>query len=513
MKLSSTLKWTLGLGCLAALLAVSWIYYEVHAYTHPPPHYERRNTLVEASLSDLPDGIPSPRNEVSFFADFKRKKDGIIRLYLINNTSKELDLPHQDADLYCRRVALDDAGVWNRVDPYVSSWCGNSYFGSVRIPARSFRVWSGRCDSGNGQKRRIKFQFFKSSLSNLTSNEVDGIVDNEDFKMCRYDEWGLCTASLEELSALATGKIWSNVGSWRPTSMLAIEQLKRFSDHPEFFNTIKTVLTSDTMGPKLEGEEGIDLQNFSEALRVLGSASASNAQKVANFDLVFSLAKTHGGERRAQAVVWMITYTSSSESLHRMIEEILATPKDGALQVAIHGCHKVLAKESCLALLKQIAASPEHEGEARLQASHAHDRLLPNPFLKIKVVHEGPCQDAKGLPLPFKQVLITNISDQPLRFPVPKPENLLRFTLEQGQPYEVLTTHVAPLPLDKSITLAVKETIVLTDVRWWDSLSMDHLGPARSYLLSAHAATPGLWEVAAVDATQRSVELRASANQ
>ena len=51
-------------------------------------------------LVDLPAHVPAPDKTVSLFADFKSASGGQIQLYLINRSSRPLQLPTQDGVLY-----------------------------------------------------------------------------------------------------------------------------------------------------------------------------------------------------------------------------------------------------------------------------------------------------------------------------------------------------------------------------------------------------------------------------
>src|SRR4051812_27563455 len=77
----------------------------------------------------LPKQVKVEPGKVTLFADYAGKWPiGTIPVYLINGSTNDVDLLAQDGDVYLKLEVEDAEGQWERAQPHVSSFCGNSYY-------------------------------------------------------------------------------------------------------------------------------------------------------------------------------------------------------------------------------------------------------------------------------------------------------------------------------------------------------------------------------------------------
>ena len=101
---------------VAGVLAVA-----VHASVHST--IDPKQTL---KVKRLPEQVVSRPGSLSLFADYANATNGVITLYLVNRSGKDIDIPCQDYDPYAKLEGELD-GRWVRAQEHVFSWCGNSY--------------------------------------------------------------------------------------------------------------------------------------------------------------------------------------------------------------------------------------------------------------------------------------------------------------------------------------------------------------------------------------------------
>ncbi|NOX98654.1 MAG: hypothetical protein GXP30_02815 [Verrucomicrobia bacterium] len=77
----------------------------------------------------LPSHVPAKLGEVTLFADYNKKSEKGVPLYLVNRTGKAVGFACQDGDIYLKLEIKGENKQWVRAQNHRSSWCGNSYYG------------------------------------------------------------------------------------------------------------------------------------------------------------------------------------------------------------------------------------------------------------------------------------------------------------------------------------------------------------------------------------------------
>lgn len=100
------------------------------------------------------------------------------KLYLVNNSSKEICLPAQDSRLNLKMQAKNIFGSWSDIEYIPNSWCGNSYH---EICIEHGELWEFPSLQFKG-RHKTKFRYkLEYGENELISNEIEGYVNNGQF--------------------------------------------------------------------------------------------------------------------------------------------------------------------------------------------------------------------------------------------------------------------------------------------------------------------------------------------
>lgn len=137
-----------------------------------------------------------PKNKVSVIVDLNNQ-DTIQNMYLgfkvfvVNNSNKNINFNAQDSRLYMKVQALNEIGIWNDIEYLPSSWCGNSYH-TLTLDTNNY--WTFKTPKYEGEyktKLRIELEYIdpkikskkrrKESEITIYSNEFEGSVNPAQF--------------------------------------------------------------------------------------------------------------------------------------------------------------------------------------------------------------------------------------------------------------------------------------------------------------------------------------------
>lgn len=213
-------------------------------------------------ISRLPKQITYVPGKFSLHADFQSLRDGEpLVLYLINDTDKEVVLPSQDGDVYIKQEAKVN-GEWVRSQPYIASWCGNSYYEMPPILPHQFAGypagytgWVPRIEAQEGDKGEIlpvRYRFY-TDLHDVISNEGTLHVEPSLIKMAEWDSLAVDFAPVEKLLKLATGKVTAEGLDHMDPRTQAIGALGNFPGNPAVQQAIREIIA--TVPPAWSEEE------------------------------------------------------------------------------------------------------------------------------------------------------------------------------------------------------------------------------------------------------------------
>lgn len=157
-------------------------------------HYEEfdfeknRPVKLNDKAKDFQEGISiviKPEEKDTFYKEYEG-----FKIYLINNTRKNIVFNTQDNRLYMKTQALNEKGEWKDIEYLPNSWCGNSYY-SVTLDKKSYWTFTAPVYSGDYKtKMRVQLRYIdpkskkkgrRSKELTLYSNEFEGSVNPGQF--------------------------------------------------------------------------------------------------------------------------------------------------------------------------------------------------------------------------------------------------------------------------------------------------------------------------------------------
>ncbi len=126
--------------------------------------------------------MPAPEGRTTLWADFAAADEKGVPLFVVNQTNQAQAFSSQDNDPYVKLEFKDSAGRWKRAQAHLSSFCGNSYYAVVLQPRQFFMLKGYR--SSTGTKQAVRYAIHGG---NLSSNESEGMVSDEDLKAVETD--------------------------------------------------------------------------------------------------------------------------------------------------------------------------------------------------------------------------------------------------------------------------------------------------------------------------------------
>lgn len=452
-------------------------------------------------LEDLPKRIQFSPGRISLVADFQDKVDGAVMIYLINATTANMDLPSQDGDLYCKRVAKSEDNEWRRCDTHRYSDCGNSYM-TRRLPAKEFFAWRQRCDSTQGKERAMRFQLFQGAPLNLESNEGIGKVTEAEINLCRYDGMAMHYASFEDVVTVAMGKVQGGQGSILDGVSCALNELERFPNEKDFLPVLKKIIA------KLAAESATNRlgeYNFEACLRGLAKANGHSIDPKECLDFVSSQVQKPNFPWSNIALAWLIrNFAWNAKSIQPLVESVLSQPGHAAMQSAVYGYTELMGKQNAGQRLKAMLEDNAYSGTERNMAREVRERIFVNPYLEIKT-EWGQMSETDHRLNPLKFVTVTNISPQEITLPAPSANAVLLVSLVSS---EGRLERIELSGGEKSgpIHLKPNEKIELRDFKWWEHMSAEKIRADEKYEVSFEASSPGLWEIPAKTHSSSSIE-------
>lgn len=142
---------------------------------------ENRNTynsdfIASSTLKEKFNANGNSTNEFELIAQFNT--DEKTSVFVKNNSKDSISLSHQDYSLYLLQEAKDENGLWQPIEYWESSSCGNS-FGQIRIAP--YGIIETNSERYHGDfKTTIRF---KLSVNNKLyySNELSGNINKKQF--------------------------------------------------------------------------------------------------------------------------------------------------------------------------------------------------------------------------------------------------------------------------------------------------------------------------------------------
>jgi len=159
----------------------------------------------ELSFSNypVPDKVEAPFGKLTLYADYTESSEGTLLLYVINRTFKEVELSSQDGSIYTKLEYKTDQGDWERAQPHLYSWCGNSYDNPIKLSPGEYRKFVGYIPK-SGELKEIRYKRYADDVP-LVSNIGTGYIRAKDVDAARNDAMAIKSGNLESVSSIALG--------------------------------------------------------------------------------------------------------------------------------------------------------------------------------------------------------------------------------------------------------------------------------------------------------------------
>ncbi len=160
---------------------------------------------IDVPIDQLPKKFLSPNGQISLIADFDADRSGgIIPVYFVNRSNHDIKLTAQDGDVYLKLESLSDKGDWERAQPHVFSWCGNSYDFSPVVRKDHFLRIDGFQPTG-GRKAKIRYRLYLQKGLDLVTLPGDGLCLDSDIQAASVDALALTAGTFELVASIARG--------------------------------------------------------------------------------------------------------------------------------------------------------------------------------------------------------------------------------------------------------------------------------------------------------------------
>jgi hypothetical protein len=146
----------------------------------------------------LPAHVPAPPGQLSLFADFKRKGDLGVPLYLVNRTGKPVELFTYNGRPFLAVEYEAEPGKWQPARAIDYPLCGND-LRSVRLPDETYLIAHGYV-AAVGFKAKVRYRI--DGEARPLSDAGEGVVSHDDLSYLLVSK----TADIDLLSKVATGE-------------------------------------------------------------------------------------------------------------------------------------------------------------------------------------------------------------------------------------------------------------------------------------------------------------------
>lgn len=154
-------------------------------------------------ISFLPSHVIAPEGIVTLFADYNNQIGSNVPVYLVNRSQKELELSSQDTDIYLKLEFEVAEGTWQRAQPHISSWCGNSYVQVNLNPGYFLKIKGYK--PLKGQEARVRYALY-GQVFYLNSNVETGIVSEIDISRASSDAMSISEGDFDFVAEVALGR-------------------------------------------------------------------------------------------------------------------------------------------------------------------------------------------------------------------------------------------------------------------------------------------------------------------
>jgi hypothetical protein len=170
-------------------------------------------------VAKLPAQVVAPAGKLTLFADFEKKSDNGVPLYLVNRTGKSVEVWTYLGQPLIAMEYESAPGKWKPAKAIDYALCGNSLV-SLKLPKESFIVVPGY-QPATGFKASVRYRIDKQATP--VTGAGPGLVSHDDVSYLLVSE----TQDFAMLSKIATGEFIppTETADWRP---LAIRRLAEF---------------------------------------------------------------------------------------------------------------------------------------------------------------------------------------------------------------------------------------------------------------------------------------------
>lgn len=177
-----------------------------------------QDSRVCKPITSLPEHIFADADYLTLFADFKRCRNGLIPIYVINRSGKSIILSAQEGwssyingihtfgsgNIYVKLEYEEAPGKWTRAEPHAFSWCGNSYSKMILDNDSYLLV----CDylPGEGIKAKVRYSFYHQDVR-ASSNCAQAFVNKRDVERAANDALAVYSGNFEFVRKVVLGEI------------------------------------------------------------------------------------------------------------------------------------------------------------------------------------------------------------------------------------------------------------------------------------------------------------------
>lgn len=195
--LLSTLLWSFLVGNnLAQLISLDSVYVT-------SKKFDQSDYWNSKPLINLPKHIPIYDDQIYLYADFDDIIDHTISVYIINNSQEKFSFDGYLLMLL-QQEFKDTNNIWTRSQPYSYGWCGTGYMFEDGVRPGEFTKVR-KVFTNVGEKREIRFKFFKTSMT--VSNSGIGYIVPENVEEAKYDDIALRICNSDFLTRIIKGEI------------------------------------------------------------------------------------------------------------------------------------------------------------------------------------------------------------------------------------------------------------------------------------------------------------------
>lgn len=390
-------------------------------------------------LSALPKYIAYRKGRISLFADFRHATDRKIDLYVINDTPRGYDLPHQDGDIYIKQEAKVAKGKWKRIQGHQYSGCGNSYFSRRPLCSGTFfkQTHSYFPSLGKEKRRRYPTRFKIYSrlglLSNQGSMRADPDVLGKIIRGLRGDMFSIRQGDTEAyrellLSPNATGRV------------RYLREMKRHIALRKLAE-VSSKVALPLLKP-LRSASWLDWDTF----RLLYLALLKHDRKQTVAELTALLQGPSTKRRRFLEGYWVLLKELPRKTVISWLHHRAKDPKNPRHLEYLRMLTQTKAR-SLLPFFDQVMHDPAYAPDVRLSLRNLVHQVFGKKLIAVffQISPKYGYKHRRGTPLPAVFAL-KNITRRTLRFSYSRPSDILAVDLYQSSKFLI------PKKLDPAFT-------------------------------------------------------------